>query len=201
MESSALAERKPTPLSRKATAALQAALHLRGVGPGQDADDLPRQLGAGVGRPGVEAPAVHHLHGGGLGGLVQGAVGHVVAVGGDEADGAVPSGSPSFSARDSDTLAMVRVERAWHLMRSPVMPPPPLPARCRWPSFSSMVLLAAMSRNPRPSHADPWPSFSRQLVPPAHAVCPRGCWRSPSAWTRGCRCGPRRSGRPTWTRR
>ena len=67
----------------------QAALDLRRVGSGQDADDLAGQLGVGVGRPGVEAPAVDHLHGGGLGGLVQGAVGHVVAVGGDDADGAV----------------------------------------------------------------------------------------------------------------
>ena len=67
----------------------QAGLHLRRVGPGQDADHLAGQLGGGVGRPGVQGAAVHHLHGGGLGGLVQGAVGHVVAVGGDDADGAV----------------------------------------------------------------------------------------------------------------
>ena len=73
----------------KGRAGPQAGFHLRRVGPGQNADDLTGQLRVGVGRAGVEGAAIDHLYGGGFGGLVQGAVGHVVAVGGNEADGAV----------------------------------------------------------------------------------------------------------------
>ena len=62
----------------------QTGLGLGGVGRGQDADDLAGQRGVGVGRAGVKALGVNHLAVGLFGGLVQGGVGHVITVGGDE---------------------------------------------------------------------------------------------------------------------
>ena len=80
---------EPHPLFHECHSGPKPGSHLRGIGPGQNADDLPRVFGGGVGCPRVEAPAVDHLHHSGLGGLIQGAVGHVVAVGGKDTDGAV----------------------------------------------------------------------------------------------------------------
>ena len=73
-------------------AGLQAGLGLSGVGSGQDADDLAGQLGVGVGGAGVEALGVDNLAVGLLGGLVQGGVGHIVAVGSNDGQGLLVRG-------------------------------------------------------------------------------------------------------------
>ena len=65
----------------------QTGLRLRGVGGGQDADDLAGQLGVGVGRAGVEALGIRHAAVGLLRGLVQGGIGHIITVGRDQGQG------------------------------------------------------------------------------------------------------------------
>ena len=67
----------------------QAAVYLRRIRTGQDADDLSGQLRVGVCGARIQASSVYHLHGRRLGGLIQGTVGHVVAVGGEDTDGTV----------------------------------------------------------------------------------------------------------------
>ena len=75
--------------AKKIGGALQTRRHLRRTGPGQNADDLTGQPGGGVGGAGVETAGVDHIHGGFFRRLVQRHIRHIVAVGGQQADGFV----------------------------------------------------------------------------------------------------------------
>ena len=67
----------------------QAAADLGGVLRGEDTDEFTSQGGAGVASAGVHAPGVDHGDHGLFGGLVQGGVGYVVAVRGEDAQASV----------------------------------------------------------------------------------------------------------------
>ncbi len=61
-----------------------ATAHFRGGGAGENADHLPGQGGGGICCPCVKASGVGYPDGRSLGGLIQGDIGDVIAVGGQE---------------------------------------------------------------------------------------------------------------------